>query len=87
MNTTTNTNETFIIFARDYNNSFPTETRRTLADAIVAGLATRKSFDVHLPSGAIAWTWEQRPGQPAQDGPSVGELIHATRLAGEICVG
>ena len=51
---------TFTAYPRDLNRSFPPATRRTLEEAVRAGLAAKQPFDVHLPSGAVAWTWEQR---------------------------
>lgn len=34
--------------------------RATLEAALECGFAENEPFDVHLPSGAIAWSWEMR---------------------------
>jgi hypothetical protein len=54
----------FMAVARDGYNSFPSITRSTKEDAIAAGIAQGKPFDVHDPkSGVVVWTWEQRPDE------------------------
>lgn len=51
----------FRAVARDLSRS--TE-HATETDAIAAGLEWGTPFDVHLPSGAVCWIWEQRDDEP-----------------------
>ena len=60
MNTATNTTA-FLLVPRSYPNGAGIRRFSDAADAARCAAAEKEPCDVHAPSGAIVWAWEQRP--------------------------